>query len=184
MFGQQEVDTQKGRPIQMGEFLRKYVSRRLLALGEGEIAALATAMRQLGVGSQGGAQALAIFHELFHDDWAAGALTEPLARINVDEKNCSAKQRRGSSQNTRQQQHVNIERFLTSNKMGLRQWPKIEVQSKEALMDLWTSGSGFGGDTTRGRMAALQACADDPSEYQRAESLQLFAGRTCETHRC
>ena len=45
------------RPIQMGEFLRKYVSRRLLALSEGEIAALTTAMRQLGVASQGGAEA-------------------------------------------------------------------------------------------------------------------------------
>ena len=39
----------------MGEFLRKYVSRRLLTLSEGEIAALMTAMRYLGVGSQGGA---------------------------------------------------------------------------------------------------------------------------------
>ena len=35
------------------DFLRKYVSRRLLALTEGEIAALTTAMRKLGVGSQG-----------------------------------------------------------------------------------------------------------------------------------
>ena len=30
-FDQQEVDPKKVRPIQMGEFLRKYVSRRLLA---------------------------------------------------------------------------------------------------------------------------------------------------------
>ena len=48
----------------MGEFLWKYVSRKLLALSEGEIAALTTAMRQLGVGSQGGAEALASFHQL------------------------------------------------------------------------------------------------------------------------
>ena len=40
--------------------MRKYVSRRLLALSEGEIAALTAAMRHLGVGSQGGAEALAI----------------------------------------------------------------------------------------------------------------------------
>ena len=53
-----------------------------------EIAALTTAMRQLGVGSQGGAEALAIFHQLLYDEWAAGSLTEPLARIKVDEKNC------------------------------------------------------------------------------------------------
>ena len=30
-YEQQEVDTQKVRPIQMGEFLRNYVSQRLLA---------------------------------------------------------------------------------------------------------------------------------------------------------
>ena len=48
--------------MKMGEFLRKYVSRRLLALSEGEIAALTTSMRQVGVGAPGGAVALAIFH--------------------------------------------------------------------------------------------------------------------------
>ena len=64
-YEQQEVDTQKVRPIQMEEFLRKYVSRRLLALSEGEIAALTTVMRQLGVGSQGGAEALASFISFF-----------------------------------------------------------------------------------------------------------------------
>ena len=36
----------------------------LLALSEGVIAALTTAMRQLGVGSQSGAEALAIFRQL------------------------------------------------------------------------------------------------------------------------
>ena len=41
----------------MGEFRRKNVSRQLIALSEGEIAALTTAMRQLGVGPQGGAEA-------------------------------------------------------------------------------------------------------------------------------
>ena len=50
------VRDQSVRPVQMGEFLRKYVSRRLLALSEGEIAALMTAMRRVGVGSQGGAE--------------------------------------------------------------------------------------------------------------------------------
>ena len=43
------------------DFLRKYVPRRLLALSEGEIIALTTSMRQIGVGTQGGAEALAIF---------------------------------------------------------------------------------------------------------------------------
>ena len=87
LYDQQAVDLKKVRPIQMGEFLRKYVSRRLLALCEGEIAALTTAMRQLGVGSQGGAEALAIFHQLLYDEWISGSLTEPLARIKVDEQN-------------------------------------------------------------------------------------------------
>ena len=35
--------------------MRKYVSRRLLALSEGEVAALTASMRQIGVGTQGGA---------------------------------------------------------------------------------------------------------------------------------
>ena len=56
------VDPKKVRTTQMGEFLRKYVSRRLLSLSKGEIAAIMTAMRQLGVGSLDGAEALAIFH--------------------------------------------------------------------------------------------------------------------------
>ena len=56
----------------MGEFLRKYDSRRLLALNEGEIAALTTAMQQLEVGSQGGAEALAILHLLLYDEWGRG----------------------------------------------------------------------------------------------------------------
>ena len=42
---------------------KKCVSRRLLALSEGEIAAFMTATRQVGVGSQGGAWILAIFHQ-------------------------------------------------------------------------------------------------------------------------
>ena len=50
---QRELDTRKVRPIQMVEFVRKYVSRRLIALSEGEIAALTAAMRHLGIGSQG-----------------------------------------------------------------------------------------------------------------------------------
>ena len=75
-------------PFKWGEFLRKYVSRRHLAPSEGEIAALTTSMRQIGVGTPGGAEALAIFHQLFYDEWMTGSLSGPLARIKVDEKNC------------------------------------------------------------------------------------------------
>ena len=72
MYEQQGVDSEKVTPIQMGESLRKYVSRRLLALGEGEIVALTTSMRQIGVGTPGGAEALAIFRQLFYDGWMSG----------------------------------------------------------------------------------------------------------------
>ena len=85
-YDQQQVDPKKVRPIQMGEFLWKYVSRKLLALSEGEIAALMTAMRQLGVGSQFGPEAVAIFHKLLNDEWAEGSLTEAFARVKVDDK--------------------------------------------------------------------------------------------------
>ena len=68
----------------MGEFLRV----RLLALSEGEIAALTTSLRQIGVGTLGDAEALAIFHQLLHDEQMTGSLSGPLVRIRVDEKNC------------------------------------------------------------------------------------------------
>ena len=58
----------------MGEFVWKYVSWRLFALSEEEIAPLTTAMRQLGVGPRGGVEALAIFHQLIYDDWASESL--------------------------------------------------------------------------------------------------------------
>ena len=69
----------------MEEVVRKYVSRRLLAPSGGEIAALTAAMRQVGVGSQGGAEAIAIFHQLVFDEWTSGTLDTRQARIKVDE---------------------------------------------------------------------------------------------------
>ena len=45
-------------------------------------------MRQIGVGTPGGAEALAIFHQLFYDERMSGSLSGPLARIKVIEKNC------------------------------------------------------------------------------------------------
>ena len=42
----------------------------------------------MGVGSQGGAEAFAIFHQLIFDEWTARSLETPLARIKVNEKNC------------------------------------------------------------------------------------------------
>ena len=87
-YDQQDVDPKRVRPIQVGEFLRKCVSRRLLALSEGEIAAPTTTMRQIQVGTPGGAEALATHHQLLYDEWMTGSLSGPLARIKVDEKNC------------------------------------------------------------------------------------------------
>ena len=56
---------------------------RLVAPTEGEITALTTAMRQLGVGSQGGAEALAISHQFIFDEWTPGIPDTPLARIKL-----------------------------------------------------------------------------------------------------
>ena len=68
-YDKHDVDPEQVRPIQMGELLRKFVSQLLLALSDGEIAALTTSMRQIGVGTPGGAEALAIFHQLLFDEW-------------------------------------------------------------------------------------------------------------------
>ena len=54
----------KIRPIQMGECIRKWVSKRLLRLNGADVSKTMVAMRQLGVGIAGGAEALAIFKQL------------------------------------------------------------------------------------------------------------------------
>jgi len=76
------------QPIQMGEFLRKHVSERLLAVNSRITSKLMIALRQLGVGASGGIEALALFHQLVYDEWSEGGVAAPLARIKVDEKNC------------------------------------------------------------------------------------------------
>ena len=75
---QQDVDPKKVRPIQMGEFWRKYVSRRLGGPHDFNAA----------VRSWHSRWRRAIFHLLLHDEWMTGSLSGPLARIKVDEKNC------------------------------------------------------------------------------------------------
>ena len=54
----------KARPIQMGEFMRKLVSKKLLLLNSSDLTKIFLEMRQLGAGVAGGAEALAIFHQL------------------------------------------------------------------------------------------------------------------------
>ena len=59
-----------------------------MSLSEGEFSAMTTSMRQFGVGTPGGAEALAIFHQLLYDEWITGACSVSLARIKVDEEKC------------------------------------------------------------------------------------------------
>ena len=54
----------------------------------GKIAAPTKAIRQLGVASQGGAEALAIFHQFIFDEWRSGTLGMALALNKVDETKC------------------------------------------------------------------------------------------------
>ena len=76
------------RLIQMGEFLRKWVSKRLLRLHGGDIGKVMTDLRQFGCGMPGGTETMSIFHQLIFDLWKDGAITRPLARVKIDEKNC------------------------------------------------------------------------------------------------
>ena len=78
----------KVRPIQMGEWLRRWVSRRNLALNKADIEKVTVAMRQLGVGTVGGAEALALFQQVVYELWKEGRLERPLARVKIDETNC------------------------------------------------------------------------------------------------
>ena len=79
-----DVDTKKVQGLfRRGSSCGKTCSRRFLALSEGESAALTTSMRQIGFGTPGGAEALAIFCQLLNDEWITSSLAEPLARIKV-----------------------------------------------------------------------------------------------------
>ena len=80
--GQQEVD-----PTKFGSF-KSECSCGNMSLSEVEFSAMTTSMRQVGVGTPGGAEALAIFHQLLYDEWITGACSVSLARIKVDEKKC------------------------------------------------------------------------------------------------
>ena len=76
------------RPIQMGEFLRRLICKRLLLLLNPDVHKVMLEMRQLGVGMPGGAETLATFHQLLYELWEAGELSTPLARVKIDERNC------------------------------------------------------------------------------------------------
>ena len=69
----------------MGEFLRKWVSRRLLKMNSNDIAKVMSAMRQYGNGADGGAEAIAMFQQLLYESWRDRELPQMLARVKIDE---------------------------------------------------------------------------------------------------
>ena len=126
----------KVRPIQMGEFLRKYVSWRLQTLRGREIAAVAAAMRQLGVGPQGGPEVHAVVHQLIFDEWASGTLDDPLAGMKVYEQIVLEWLSGVLCETRRQWRGGNTEPCLVGKKRESNRCPNIVAQSKETLMAL------------------------------------------------
>ena len=59
----------KIRPIQMGEFLRKFTCKRLLSLDKLDVAAVSASLRQFGCGIPGGAEAVIHFRKIVMDLW-------------------------------------------------------------------------------------------------------------------
>eukprot|EP00973_Karenia_brevis_P044921 6220379-Karenia_brevis.AAC.1 len=77
----------KVRPIQMGEFLRKFACRRLLALERGTVLAATADMRQFGCGVAGGAEALIHFRKAVLDLHRASLLDGPACMIDIHQEN-------------------------------------------------------------------------------------------------
>ena len=86
-----ETGAKKGkpgvRPIQMGEFLRKHVTRRMLAVDKRRIQCSMTNARQWGVGVSGGTEAIIHTHYAIEELYFKGKLARPLAVIQVDQNN-------------------------------------------------------------------------------------------------
>ena len=96
---------------------------------------------------------MAIFHQLFYDEWMTGLLSGPLARIEVDEKHCFGDDRMAGS--ARGGVAVSLEAHgsrsvetseicLILNKKGSRQCRRIEVQSKETSTAPWSAAWSWG----------------------------------------
>ena len=75
------------RPIQMGEFLRKYITRRLQALDKRRIQCSMVNARQWGVGTPGGTEAIVHVHQCIEELYFEGSLPTPLAVVQVDQNN-------------------------------------------------------------------------------------------------
>ena len=157
-YDQQDVDSKKVRPIQMGEFMRKYVwhsvRERLqpsrLRCGRSEWA-LQVALRPWP----------SFISKLLNDEWMTGSLRGPLARIKV----------------------LVASRFLPKhtaalNKKGSRQCRRIGVQSKETSMAHWSEAWPLEWwQEMRGSIAARQAAGalpwigvSDSAEEQRLQA--------------
>ena len=78
--------TQAVRPIQVGEWLRQAITRRILDSDKAATTRKLLQPRQWGIGVIGGAEATAITHLLIEDMWHTNQLTRPLAVIQVDQK--------------------------------------------------------------------------------------------------
>ena len=186
---QQEVDHKKVRPIQMRELLREHVSRRLLAPSEErEIAAMTTSMRQIGVGSPGGAEALAIFHQLLYNEWMTDALSGSLARIKVDERKVLKDDRMAGSarggvavspqaHGSRSMETSKLVSCRTRRAPATRQCRRIGEQSKETPTALWSAACLWGWRREHDGVAVQQAAGSftwigvhDPSEEQRLQA--------------
>ena len=69
----------------MGEWLRKFFTRRILDSDKTATTKKLLQSRQWGIGVTGGAEAIAITHFLIEDMLLTNQLTRPLAIIQVDQ---------------------------------------------------------------------------------------------------
>lgn len=76
------------RPIQMGELLRKIVSRRILGAAKGSVDAAVLGARQWGGGAPGGAEGTVHSHLALERMHFRGELPQALAVVQVDAVNC------------------------------------------------------------------------------------------------
>ena len=81
------LQRKKVRPIQMGEVMMKWLSKRCLKADQAMRDRVMLQARQYGCGIEGGAEAIQVFMQTLHDLWETGDLTVPLVRIKIDESN-------------------------------------------------------------------------------------------------
>ena len=156
----------KVHPIQMAEFLRQCVSRRLLEtskLSQQQCDNSVLAPRE-------GLKHFSIFHQLIFDEWASGTFDTPLARIKVVEQLCVGMIEWVQCETWHvpfSQKHAAVagwrHRALAFvGQEGVQPMPKTAAQSKDTLIALWN---------------AVQLW-----EWLRLKPLELSAGSARATH--